>query len=112
MGMRMTLEQERNYERQVDQLRALVNGMPRFELQEIDGRPVVVDSRLGDEGVQIRIEGSGQLEACRYLVHINYYALIKLLGLLDSVRGTKAHGHAACFLDALRLDEALGISER
>jgi hypothetical protein len=44
-------------------------------------------------------------------LHVNYYALISLLGLLDSVRGTKAHGDAAYFLAALELDQPLDLPE-
>lgn len=106
-----TWEQRRDYEEQVDQLRALVNKMPRFEVREVDGRPVVVDSRLGDEGVQVRVEGRGEVETYRYLVHLNYYALLKLVALLESVRGTKAHSDAASFLRALRLDHPLRLPE-
>lgn len=109
--MYFTWEQRRDYERQVDQLRALINKMPRFEVREVDGCPVVVDSRLGDEGVRITVEGRGEAEVYRYLVHLNYYALIKLLGLLESARGTKAHGDAASFLRELRFDQPLQLPE-
>lgn len=89
----------------------MINGMPRFELREIDGRPVVVDGRVPDEGVQIRIEGHGAAAAYRYLLHVNYYALIALLGLLEDARGTRAYNRAVHFLSALRLDEPLGVDQ-
>ena len=42
--------------------------------------------------------------AC-HLFHLNYYALLSLVGLLEAARGTKAQSNAVELLKRLKLDQ-------
>ncbi|SFR10611.1 hypothetical protein SAMN04488564_103434 [Lentzea waywayandensis] len=41
----------------------------------------------------------------RHLFHLNHYALLSLVGLLEAARGTKAESNAVELLKRLKLDQ-------
>lgn len=97
------LERE-SYESGVDFLRRPANRSPRFKVVERDGEIVIVDGRLDDGEVPLRVEPGLQAErVAEYFNHIGYYLLIDLVGLLEGVSGTKAEGKAVKLLVHMHL---------
>ncbi|MGZ3142524.1 hypothetical protein ACVDFE_11115 [Lentzea chajnantorensis] len=101
--MRMTWRQAAHFDNQVDLLRKLANTSTRFTVAEVDGQPVLVDDRLAT-GECVRIDGPSAPDLMRHLFHLNHYAFLSLIGLLEAARGTKAESEAVEFLRRLKLD--------
>lgn len=101
---RMSPLQRKTYESGVDFLRRLANRSPRFKVVERDGEIVVVDGRLDDGDVLLRVEAGLQAErVVEFFNHIGYYLLLDLVGLLEDVSGTKAERKAVELLAHMRL---------
>ncbi|MEU0886177.1 hypothetical protein ABZ345_47040 [Lentzea sp. NPDC005914] len=101
----MTWQQGAQYDAQVDLLRKLANTFTRFTVGEVDGQPILLDDRL-PTGECVRIDGPAAPDLMRHLFHLNYYALLSLVGLLEAARGTKAQSNAVELLKQLKLDQA------
>ncbi|MDX8033480.1 hypothetical protein SK803_24950 [Lentzea sp. BCCO 10_0856] len=102
--MRMTWQQAAHFDAQVDLLRKLANTSTRFTVAELDGQPALVDDRL-QRGECVRIDGPSAPDLMRHLFHLNHYALLSLVGLLEAARGTKAQPESIELLRRLKLDQ-------
>lgn len=100
----MTWQQAAEYDAQVNLLRKLANTSTRFNVREMHGQPVLVDDRLPN-GECVRVDGPAAPDLMRHLFHLNYYALLSLVGLLEAARGTKAQPNAVELLKRLHLDQ-------
>ncbi|MFJ8961492.1 hypothetical protein ACIRG5_19090 [Lentzea sp. NPDC102401] len=104
---RMSPRQRETYERGVDFLRRLANRSPQLKVVERDGEIVIVDGRLDDGEVLLRVEPGLQAERiAEYFNHIGYYLLLDLVGLLEDVSGTKAESKAVELLVHMHLPPA------
>lgn len=101
---RMSPLQRETFESGVGFLRRLANRSPRFKVVERGGEIVIVDGRLDDGEVLLRVEPGLQAErVAEYFNHIGYYLLLDLVGLLEDVSGTKAEGKAVELLVHMHL---------
>ncbi|WP_143466970.1 hypothetical protein [Lentzea kentuckyensis] len=101
----MTWQQAAHFDAQVDLLRKLANTSTRFGVgRDVDGHPVIVDDRLPN-GECVRVDGPAAQDLMRHLFHLNHYALLSLVGLLEAARGTKAESNAVELLRRLKLDQ-------
>ena len=92
---RMSALQRRTYENGVDSLRRLANRSPRFKVIERDGEIVIVDGRLENGEVLLRVEPGLQApRVVEFFEQIGYYMLLDVVGRLEDVAGTKAEGKA------------------
>ena len=102
MAKAMTPQERERYEALVSEFRRLVNGVPRWDIQEgPDGHPQVVDSTFGEPVFQPC--GVWEQNLLRYFAHVRHDSLMKLLGLLDGASGPDTRRLAMDFLESLRL---------
>ncbi|MFD4674887.1 hypothetical protein ACFWNN_34540 [Lentzea sp. NPDC058450] len=102
--MPMTWQQAAHFDAQVSLLRKLANTSTRFGIGNVDGRPVLVDDRLPN-GECVRVDGPAAQDVMRHLFHLNHYALLSPVGLLEAARGTKAESNVVELLKRLKLDQ-------
>jgi hypothetical protein len=91
--VRVTWQQTGQYDAQVALLHKLANTSTRFNVCEMDGQPVLVDDRL-PSGECVRVNSPAAADLMRHLFHLNHYALLSLVALLEAARGTKAQSNA------------------
>ena len=101
---RPTPQQREAYENGVNTVRRIANRAPRFKVVERDGETVIVDGRLEDGPVLLRVEpGLQAARVVEFFNYVGYYFLLDVVGLLEDVRGTKAEGKAVELLVRLHL---------
>lgn len=109
----MSPQQRKVYDDHITRLRQMVNTTPRFEVRQVGDETVIVDSRLGDDGVVLRVEpGVSAPAVVRFFQRFGHYVFIDLLGLLEAAPGTRAESKAAALLARMHFEQEDDGGER
>ncbi|WP_394620114.1 hypothetical protein JNUCC0626_13710 [Lentzea sp. JNUCC 0626] len=101
---RMTPQQREAYENGVNVVRRIANCAPRFKVVERDGETVIVDGRLEDSEMLLRVEPGLQAErVVEFFNYVGCYFLLDVVGLLEDARGTNAESKAVELLVRMHL---------
>lgn len=99
----------REYERMVDRFRRLVAPLPAWQVEEHDGRPVLVDDARGGGGLLLRLDSRWNAHLTRYFAALDKDRLLALVALLEVVPPEgPAHRAAVAFLKSLGLNDEPG----